>query len=113
MEEQSESLVQSENLVQSESIGPTAFVARERDVDSEDSVSPTFGSELLSGDIYGSKIREINIKPISYGFIVKVGCQTVAVEEAKTLANALSDYLLNPADFERNWDRNKNLDKYK
>ena len=111
---------QSENLVQSESMAPTNYPMDERaPMDSEDYAQLLFGGVALgrealeSGDSYGSRIREINIKPISYGFIVKVGCQTVAVEEAKTLANALLDYLLNPADFEKNWGNNKNLDKYK
>jgi hypothetical protein len=102
---------QVENLVQSESIGPTSYPMDERaPMESEDeSAEPmTFSREGLLSAGY-----EIRISPISYGFIVKVGCQTVAVEEAKTLANALSAYLLNPVDFEKDWNKTKNLDKYK
>ena len=107
---------QAENLVQSESIGPTFYPMDERaPMESEDeSAEPmTFSREGLLSAGSESRIREITIKPISYGFIVKVGCQTVAVEEAKTLANALSAYLLNPVDFEKDWNKAKNLDKYK
>ena len=56
-------------------------------------------------------VREVNIKPLDSGYLVKVGCQTVAVESTETLIKALNDYLTNPDNFERAWFKNKNRNK--
>lgn len=48
-------------------------------------------------------LREINITPLNSGYIVRVGCQTVAVEETSTLITVLQKYLENPDKFETNW----------
>lgn len=47
-------------------------------------------------------LREINIRPLNSGYLVNVGCQSVAVETTETLLKALGEYLNNPRDFEKN-----------
>ena len=56
-------------------------------------------------------LREVNIKPLDSGYLVKVGCQSIAVESTETLIKALNDYLTNPDNFERAWFKNKNRNK--
>jgi hypothetical protein len=58
-----------------------------------------------------NNLREVNIKPLDSGYLVKVGCQSVAVETTETLLKALGDYLNNPDSFERAWYKNKNRSK--
>lgn len=41
-------------------------------------------------------IRPISIRQLSHGYIVEVGCQTLAIESASTLIAKLSEYILNP-----------------
>lgn len=41
-------------------------------------------------------LREINIRPLNHGFIVTVGCQTLAIETAETLVEKLTAYLKDP-----------------
>lgn len=50
-----------------------------------------------------SQVRGISINPLSSGYMVKVGCQSVAVEKTETLIDMLNKYLTDPADFERKW----------
>ena len=54
-------------------------------------------------------IREINITPLNYGFIVKVGCQTFAIETTETLLDKLNGYLKDPTNVERKWQRDHKL----
>lgn len=56
-------------------------------------------------------LREVVIKPLSSGYLVSVGCQSVAVETTENLLNALGKYLKNPAEFEKNWNANENRNK--
>lgn len=54
-------------------------------------------------------IREITIKPLDYGFIVKVGCQSFAMETKETVVEKLTTYLNNPSDTEVKWMRDRIL----
>jgi len=63
------------------------------------------------GEEISNHVREVNIKPLDSGYLVKVGCQSVAVETTETLLKALADYLNNPDSFERAWFKNKNRSK--
>lgn len=47
--------------------------------------------------------REITISPLDYGYIVKVGCQTFAIESDETLIENLAEYLRDPSKKERAW----------
>lgn len=58
-----------------------------------------------------ASLREVNIRPLSSGYLVNVGCQSVAVETTETLLKTLGEYLNNPSEFERAWNRNKNRNK--
>jgi hypothetical protein len=49
------------------------------------------------------KIREIIIKQVNYGYIVKVGCHTFAIESSSKLSDLLNKYLLQPIDTEKSW----------
>jgi hypothetical protein len=53
--------------------------------------------------ISNDNVRGISINPLSSGYMVKVGCQSVAVESTERLIDMLSKYLTDPADFERKW----------
>lgn len=48
-------------------------------------------------------LRDVKITPLSSGFLVKVGCQSVAVETPEKLLAALSKYYEDPSEFERKW----------
>jgi hypothetical protein len=41
-------------------------------------------------------IRPINIRQLNHGYMVEVGCQTVAIETATKLIALLSSYILQP-----------------
>lgn len=41
-------------------------------------------------------IRPISIRQLSHGYIVEVGCRTIAIENASTLIAKFSEYILNP-----------------
>jgi hypothetical protein len=47
--------------------------------------------------------RDISINPLSSGYMVKVGCQSVAVETTETLIDMIHKYLTDPSDFESKW----------
>ena len=88
-----------------------------RDYDSEpqDATESIYEPETRDGEPQpespSNYLREVNIKPLDSGYLVKVGCQSVAVETTETLLKALSDYLNNPDSFERTWFKNKNRSK--
>lgn len=53
--------------------------------------------------------RTITISQPDFGFIVQVGCQTIAIESKEKLLKNLKAYLDDPAAFEKAWDKNKKL----
>ena len=66
----------------------------------------------IQNEAYSSNsLREVNIKPLNSGYLVNVGCQSVAVETTETLLKALGEYLNNPTGFERAWNNNPNRNK--
>ena len=50
-----------------------------------------------------SKIREINIEQLSYGYIVRVGYQKFAIETADKLIEYLTKYINKPDETEKDW----------
>jgi hypothetical protein len=56
-----------------------------------------------SMDITSVDARGISINPLNSGYLVKVGCQSVAVESTEKLIDMLNKYLTNPMEFERKW----------
>lgn len=59
-------------------------------------------TETVSDNLFGST-RDIKITPLSSGFLVKVGCQSIAVETNEKLVDMLAKYLADPFGFERKW----------
>src|SRR5208283_2781499 len=53
------------------------------------------------------KIREILIKQIDYGYLVKVGCQSLAIETSEKLLLGLKKYLDNPITTENKYFNKK------
>lgn len=53
--------------------------------------------------------RQINIEPINFGYIVKVGCQNFAIETKEKLTKFLAIYLADPTGTEEKWFK-KELD---
>lgn len=66
------------------------------------------GAQGENGSNY-SVPKEISIKPLNYGYLVRIGCQEVAVENYKTLIKNLESYLKDPKKFEENWAKKKEL----
>jgi len=58
-----------------------------------------------------SELRGISINPLSSGYMVKVGCQSVAVESTEKLIDMLNKYLTDPDDFERKWYSNNVINR--
>ncbi len=71
----------------------------------------TVGETRGRQEVYDNFPREINIKPLSSGYLVNVGCQSVAVETTEKLIKAISEYLTNPVDYESKWNKNTNRNK--
>jgi hypothetical protein len=53
--------------------------------------------------------RDISITSLDYGYMVRVGCQTFAMENKEVMLKAITAYLANPAEVERNWMKSKHL----
>lgn len=52
-------------------------------------------------------IRRIEIESLNYGYVVKVGCQTFAIENASTLIAKPAEYINSPAITEQKWNEGK------
>lgn len=86
------------DLVRGESIDNT--------VPQSNYLSAEVGKEEYRGEIAmdsGSSLRDIRIQPLNSGYLVNVGCQSVAVETTEALLKALTSYLNNPTKFEKQW----------
>ena len=47
--------------------------------------------------------RNVNIRPLNYGFVVTVGCQEFAVEDSEKIFKMLRKYFENPDEMEKKW----------
>lgn len=61
------------------------------------------GEDAMEAPSPSMSLRDVKITPLSSGFLVKVGCQSVAVETPEKLLAALAKYYENPSEFERKW----------
>lgn len=52
-----------------------------------------------------NKIREINITQLDYGYIVKVGCKTFALDTPDKILFALKQYFRNPENTEHQFTK--------
>ena len=48
-----------------------------------------------------AKAREINIQPMNYGYLVRVGCQSFVFETKEKMVTNLTSYLEDPENVER------------
>lgn len=64
--------------------------------------------ELLAEPHYIPK-RRIEIDPLDYGYIVKVGCQTCAIESKSDLIKYLTEYLSDPLKVEEKYNQKEYL----
>lgn len=51
----------------------------------------------------GDKIRSIQIEQLDRGYIVRVGCATIAIDNKSELMSRMIAYLENPADTEKRY----------
>lgn len=65
-----------------------------------DEPDPTYET---TGYPSGKVKHQIQIEPLDYGFIVKVGCQTLAVESSERLLKGLTKYYANPNKAQKDW----------
>jgi 3-hydroxy-3-methylglutaryl CoA synthase len=54
-------------------------------------------------DNTAKSLRSIEIDPLSSGFLVRVGCQSIAIETPDKLIYTLTKYLTDPTKFESEW----------
>ena len=55
------------------------------------------------------KIRTINIDQLDLGYVVRVGCQSFAIETSEKLVSAMVEYLNHPNETEIKWFEGKFL----
>ena len=67
-------------------------------------------SDLIAAGVYTDDLpevqrvaREISIIPLNHGFMVRIGCQSFAIESIDKLTSLLNRYLTNPAKTEESW----------
>ena len=53
--------------------------------------------------------REINISPLDYGYVIRVGCQVLAIESKQDIIRYLTDYLNNPNETENKYQQKQLL----
>ena len=71
--------------------------------------SNTFSCTLNATPNNNNNIYDINIKQLSYGYVVNIGCQSFAIENSETLIKGLSNYLKSPSECENIWMKDKRL----
>ena len=49
------------------------------------------------------KIKDIRIEQLEYGYIIRVGCQSFAIEQADKLIEYLTEYINKPDETEKDW----------
>jgi hypothetical protein len=58
-----------------------------------------------------TEMRSINIQPLNRGYVVNVGCQSVAVSSKRELKRLLNDYIDDPYQVEQDYYAGKILPK--
>jgi len=74
-------------------------------------ISDIYSTGLAAGSLGASNstLYNIRIEALDYGYLVKVGCQTLAIENKKKLIEKLSAYLDNPGEFQQKWNADRSL----
>jgi len=79
--------------------------------------APTRNERINDGDqcceaeaaVPASRMHNISIHALDFGFNVKIGCQNFAVETPEKLIKNLEAYLKDPQGTEKKWMKNKEL----
>jgi len=94
------------------SVGYSSINGNSSTVIGSQAIGTTAGyGSVSSGVYYGAQPnpaapkRPISIVPQSLGYLVTIGCQTVAVESVERLIEKLSEYLKNPQEAENLWNK--------
>jgi hypothetical protein len=69
---------------------------------------PTFREQQLGNPVAPrnpNQIKLITIQQLSYGYVVNVGCQSFAIQNATDLISKLAEYISNPLKTEEKWER--------
>lgn len=84
--------------------------ARSIDECSPEPMEACCGREEVNGPVRTQAVPTVNDKPyhisiegLDYGYLVRVGCQTVAVETKEKVIAKLTEYLENPSEFQKKW----------
>lgn len=67
---------------------------------------PQIRDEEVLTPIASDTIRNISIEPLDSGYIVRVGCQSIAVETKEKLLFNLTSYINDPAAYETLYYKN-------
>lgn len=59
-----------------------------------------------------NKIKDITIRALDFGYMVNVGCQSVAVETKEKLIQKLADYINNPLEINNTWFSSTGKEKF-
>lgn len=65
--------------------------------------------ELPNDPMPQSPGYSIHIEPLNFGYMVRVGCQSFAIETADKLVTAMAAYLADPAKVQKQWFAGKFL----
>lgn len=60
---------------------------------------------MLNAEISKPRMREVTISSLDHGFVVRVGCQTVAIQTKEDLIAKLVQYITDPAATEEKYYR--------
>lgn len=65
---------------------------------------PSASNEAMPQPKSLNQIRGINIRQLSYGYIVDIGCQTFAFENMDKVIASIAQYMRAPDETEKNWN---------
>ena len=77
-------------------------------IDSTESEGLLMSNELVMSDEL-VRPNEIKITALDYGYMVKVGCQSFAIESTEKMIKNLEAYLNDPRGVEKKWNEKKEL----
>jgi hypothetical protein len=89
---------------------PEATIERRLNYDNDPRPIPAPDQPQMMGNAAISRannIRDVQISQLDRGYIVVIGCQRFAIENASTLIAKLSEYILNPTATEIKWSEGK------
>lgn len=66
------------------------------------------GNQMMENQVLNEKYT-ITIEPLDYGYKVRVGCQTFAIESTETLVSKLNKYFENPQKMVQEWNKTNKI----